>query len=172
MGSLSALMAIGLFDVQGGAATEPRWEITTPVFDRIKIHLDSRYYSGDTFTIEVQGDPSEDIYIQSATLNGEPLDRYWITHEEITSGGTLTLEVGLEPNKQWGVQSSSSSSTPQSDSVESAPLPPGPVETWGGHCCGDGEGGPHRVGAAPLLLVQTRSNIRVEPCADCRRPHG
>lgn len=121
MGSLGALMAIGLFDVQGGAATEPRWEITTPVFDRITIHLDSRYYSGDTFTIEVQGNPSDDIYIQSATLNGEPLDRYWISHEEITSGGTLTLEVGPEPNKGWGVQSSSSLSTPQSDSIKSAP---------------------------------------------------
>lgn len=109
MGALGVLMSIGLFDVQGGAAVEPRWEITTPVFDKVTIQLDSNYYSGNKFTIDVKGNPTEDVFIQSAKLNGKPLDRYWITHKEIVDGGKLTLEVGPEPNKEWGIKGDSSS---------------------------------------------------------------
>jgi len=42
------------------------------------------------------------IYIQSATLNGKPFTRTWITHQEITRGGTLIFEMGAKPNKEWG----------------------------------------------------------------------
>ena len=41
------------------------------------------------------------MYIQSAELNGEPLNRAWLSHEEITAGGELTLHMGPEPNKEW-----------------------------------------------------------------------
>ena len=102
MGALGVLMAIGLFDLQGGADVDPQWEITTPVFDRVTIQLDPEYYSGGSFTIETRGNPSKNIYIQSASLNGKPIDRYWISHEEITKGGNLILEVGPESNKKWG----------------------------------------------------------------------
>lgn len=54
MGALGVLMAIGLFDVQGGASVDPRYEITSPIFDRITIQLDERYYPGKKFVIEVK----------------------------------------------------------------------------------------------------------------------
>jgi putative alpha-1,2-mannosidase len=41
-------------------------------------------------------------YIQKAELNGEPLDTPFITHDQVVSGGTLLLELGPKPNKQWG----------------------------------------------------------------------
>ncbi|MDZ7690771.1 MAG: glycoside hydrolase family 92 protein [Balneolaceae bacterium] len=93
----------------GGAAVDPKWEITTPVFEEVNIHLDSKYYPGETFTIKVNGNPTENVYIQSAKLNGQPLNRYWISHEDIVKGGTLFLEVGPKPNKDWGVGSDSHS---------------------------------------------------------------
>jgi putative alpha-1,2-mannosidase len=43
-----------------------------------------------------------DIYVQSVTLNGKPLERPWITHAEIVDGGVLQFRLGPEPNKQWG----------------------------------------------------------------------
>ena len=43
------------------------------------------------------------MYIQSATLNGFPLDRYWFDHADLVKGGTLELDLGPEPNKSWGV---------------------------------------------------------------------
>ena len=45
---------------------------------------------------------AQNIYIQSATLNGQPLTRSWITHAEITAGGELDFVMGPEPNKSWG----------------------------------------------------------------------
>ena len=48
MGGLGVLMAMGLFDVTGGAGTEPRYEITSPLFDRVTVTLDPRYYPGRT----------------------------------------------------------------------------------------------------------------------------
>ena len=38
----------------------------------------------------------------AATLNGKPLNRPWFYHRELAAGGTLVLELGPEPNKQWG----------------------------------------------------------------------
>ena len=47
-------------------------------------------------------DESDNIYIQSATLNGEPLDRSWFPAKQLLNGGTLSLQMGPEPNKEWG----------------------------------------------------------------------
>ncbi len=49
------------------------------------------------FTIIARNNSDENIYIQSVKLNGSPLDRYWITHNEVVNGGTLELEMGKEP---------------------------------------------------------------------------
>jgi predicted alpha-1,2-mannosidase len=104
MGGLGALMAIGLFDIQGGASVEPRYEITSPLFDRTVIQLDRRYYPGSTFTILTRDNRPGNVYIQSAKLNGKPIEgRFWITHREFAAGGVLEIELGPEPNKNWGV---------------------------------------------------------------------
>jgi putative alpha-1,2-mannosidase len=102
MGALNALMAMGLFSVNGGCSVEPFYEITSPVFDRIAVHLDPRYYEGEQFVIEVARGSELDAYIQSARLNGEPLERPWFYHRELAKGGTLELVLGPEPNKEWG----------------------------------------------------------------------
>jgi predicted alpha-1,2-mannosidase len=107
LGGLGVLMAIGLFDLQGGASTEPRYEITSPLFDRVTIQLDPRYYPGRTFTILTRGVGPGNLYIQSACLNGKPVTgRFWITHAELVAGGELEIELGPQPNKEWGVSPS------------------------------------------------------------------
>lgn len=103
MGGVSALMAIGLFSIDGNVTSTPVYEITSPIFDEIKIKLDQEYYSGGTFRIKTYDNSNEHMYIQKARLNGEVLDRFWITHDELISGGELELWLGPEPNKQWGL---------------------------------------------------------------------
>jgi putative alpha-1,2-mannosidase len=102
MGALNALMAMGLFSVNGGGSLEPFYELTSPVFERIVVHLDPEYYQGERFTIEVERTSPEDVYIQSARLNGEALRRPWFYHRELVQGGTLELVLGPEPNRAWG----------------------------------------------------------------------
>lgn len=103
MGGVSALMSLGLFSVQGTAALNPVYEITSPVFDEITIKLDPKYYSGKTFTIKTYNNSAENCYIQRAKLNGKSLNKFWFYHKDFVKGGNLDLWLGNKPNKNWGV---------------------------------------------------------------------
>ena len=102
MGAWYVMSAIGLFEMRGGAAAKPVYEIGSPIFKRATIHLDDRYYPGGTFVIEAKNNSRENRYIQSATLDGKPLNQPWFYHHQLTDGGALVLEMGPKPNKKWG----------------------------------------------------------------------
>lgn len=104
MGALGVLMAIGLFEVDGGCAEKPFYEITSPLFDKVTIHLDNRYYSGKTFQIITKGNSTDNMYIQNASLNGKKWNKCWLYHEDFIKGGALELKLGAKPNKKWGVE--------------------------------------------------------------------
>ncbi len=94
VGQMSAwyvLAAIGIHPICPG---DNKYEITSPVFNRINLYLDDMYYSGHTFTIIAHNNSKENVYIKTVKLNGKKLDRFWITHEEIVQGGVLELEMG------------------------------------------------------------------------------
>jgi predicted alpha-1,2-mannosidase len=99
-GQMSAwyiLSALGFYEVTPGI---PRYAIGTPLFPDAKIHLPN----GRVFHIIARRASAQDIYIQSATLNGKPLRRFWLTHAEIISGGTLVFHMSSEPNPSWPAQ--------------------------------------------------------------------
>lgn len=103
VGQMSAwyvLASIGLYQVCPG---DLRFEISSPVFDEITIRLDDKYASGNSFTIKAIHNSVENIYVQSATLNGEPLQRCYLNYEEIISGGILEVVMGPNPNQNWGI---------------------------------------------------------------------
>ena len=64
--------------------------------------LDPKVYKGGKFSVIARHNSPQNLFIQSATLNGKPLSRTWITHEQIVAGGTLVLEMGAAPNRAWG----------------------------------------------------------------------
>lgn len=84
MSAWFALSALGFYQVEPAGA---RYWFGAPLFERAEIPV-----AGGTFTIEAPGAATKS-YIKSATLNGRPLDRPYITHSEITAGGTLRLEM-------------------------------------------------------------------------------
>lgn len=102
MGAWFVMSAIGLFEMDGGASVRPFYEIGTPKFEKITIRLDPQYYKGGKFTIEAKNVSEENIYIQSATLNGKSLSRPWFYHDELVKGGSLVLKMGPKPNQKWG----------------------------------------------------------------------
>ena len=89
------LSAMGFFPVD--PATE-NYAIGSPIFDEVTLHLGN----GKEFVVEANNNSATNIYIQSATLNGRPLDRPWFTHTQIANGGKLVLNMGPEPNQSWG----------------------------------------------------------------------
>lgn len=102
MGAWFVMSAMGLFEMTGGGDVKPIYEIGSPLFDKITIHLDDNYYSGNDFVIEVKSNSKENIYIQKAYLNGKKLNKPWFSHSELAKGGTLKLVMGPKPNKKWG----------------------------------------------------------------------
>jgi putative alpha-1,2-mannosidase len=94
MGAWNVLAAIGLFSLDGAASNPPRYMITAPIFDRVTIHLDRKYFPGQTFVIETRSNaPGAVRYIASATFNGEPLRSLDLSHLTITGGGKLVLDM-------------------------------------------------------------------------------
>lgn len=105
IGGWYVLAGMGLFDVQGGAGSIPTMQLGSPLFSKIIIRLDPQYYQGKSLEIEVAGDPAKDSYIQSASLNGEPLNECWIRWNTlVTRGGKLEMVLGEKPNEKWGVK--------------------------------------------------------------------
>ena len=91
--------ALGLYPVNPVSGV---YLIGSPTIDKATIHLDPKHFKGPAFTVEALDNSPKNIYIQSAKLNGAPLDHCWITHAELTHGGTLQLQMGDRPNLKWG----------------------------------------------------------------------
>lgn len=102
MGSLNVLMKTGLFQMTGGCEADPRYEIASPIFNRITFALNPKYYKAKTFVIEARHNSAANKYVQSATLNGKPLNRFYFRQSDINKGSTLILNMGAEPDKSWG----------------------------------------------------------------------
>ncbi|KRC58628.1 hypothetical protein ASE14_18945 [Agromyces sp. Root81] len=86
--------AIGLYPVMAGGDS---FQITTPIFDRTTMH----YPGGKDFVVEAPGVSTTNHFIQSATLNGQPLNRTWLTAAEMNAGGVLHFTMGSSPSS-WG----------------------------------------------------------------------
>jgi predicted alpha-1,2-mannosidase len=96
-GQMSAwyvMSALGFYPVTPGM---PIYQIGSPLFDDATIQLDS----GRRFRIRAEGASAGKRYIQSATLNGVPLNRYWINHAEIVAGGELIFVMSSRPTTSW-----------------------------------------------------------------------
>jgi len=101
MSAWYALGAIGMYQVCPG---NPLYQLTSPIFEKISIKLDQDIYRGKKFVIKAENLSKENFYIQSAMFNGKPLNRSWLRHEEIVSGGELVFVMGPSPNKNWGTE--------------------------------------------------------------------
>lgn len=101
MASWFLMCAMGLYQTDGGCRADPIYEIASPLYPKTIIHLSKKYYGGRAFTIEAHNVSPENIFIQSATFNGKPLNQWWIRQKDVIKGGNLVLNLGPEPNKDW-----------------------------------------------------------------------
>jgi predicted alpha-1,2-mannosidase len=91
--------ALGIYPVNPSSDV---FAIGSPVVSKAVVHLDRDRYKGRKFTVIADGNSAQNIYIQSATLNGQALTRPWITRDDLVSGATLHFVMGPQPNPQWG----------------------------------------------------------------------
>jgi predicted alpha-1,2-mannosidase len=100
VGQMSAWYVLAASGIHPVCPGETRYELTSPLFDRIVWNLPN----GKTFTVNAANNSPENIYIQSATLNGQDYTHCFIDHADIVNGGTLNLVMGNSPNTKWGVE--------------------------------------------------------------------
>ena len=87
--------AMGLFPAIPG---EQYYFIGSPIFPEIEISLEN----GNNFIIIANNVSEDNFYIKNAKLNGKPINKVWISHSDIASGGVLELEMDSIPNYTWG----------------------------------------------------------------------
>jgi len=96
-GQLSAwylFSAMGFYPVN---PAEGVYVIGAPLVEKATIELGGQR----TFAIEAPDLSPVNRYVTGATLNGKPLGRCWISHADISAGGTLRFTVGADPNTAW-----------------------------------------------------------------------
>ncbi len=92
MSSWYAWNCIGLCPLAG----QEIYLIGSPVFDRVSFPV-----RGNTFRVITRNNSLNNIYVQSALLNGESHDKPFIEFEDLERGGELILEMGDIPS-EWG----------------------------------------------------------------------
>ena len=117
-GQMSAwyiMSALGFYPVTPGLDI---YAIGSPLFDRATIHLEN----GNKFIVQANNNSPQNVYIQSATLNGVPYFKSYISHEEIMNSGEMIFEMGPEPNKTWGAKENERPYTDNGDKVTRIPF--------------------------------------------------
>ncbi|WCT75248.1 GH92 family glycosyl hydrolase [Sphingomonas naphthae] len=97
LGQMSAWLvftALGFYPVTPGSL---EYAIGRPFVDRASLTLPN----GKRFTIVAEGLGEARPYVGAVTLNGRPLPRSVIRHEEIMAGGELRFTMAATPNKSW-----------------------------------------------------------------------
>ena len=87
--------ALGFYPV---TPTVGQYAIGSPLFRRVTLTMPG----GRKLLVEAENNGADNVYIQSATLNGKPWNKPWLPREELQKGGTLRFVMGPTPNKSWG----------------------------------------------------------------------
>ena len=92
MSSWYVLSSMGFYPVNPATGV---FTIGAPLWERANIYL----HNNREFVVVATGNTYEKKYVESVTLNGKPLERPWITHQEIMNGGVLRFTMTETPNK-------------------------------------------------------------------------
>jgi len=86
--------ALGFYPV---APATGEYAIGSPLFRTVTLTMPN----GKPLTIEAQNNSAANVYVQSVTLNGQPVTKAYLTHKALSEGGTLRFVMGPKPNKAW-----------------------------------------------------------------------
>ncbi|MFK8010024.1 MAG: GH92 family glycosyl hydrolase [Saprospiraceae bacterium] len=66
----------------------------SPLFEKVEIPVKNN----NTFTLIARNASAENKYIKSVKWNGADYDKFYISHEDLMSGGMLEMEMSNQPN--------------------------------------------------------------------------
>jgi putative alpha-1,2-mannosidase len=93
-GAMSGWFVLAACGIYPASIGHPIYYLSVPFFEEMII----RQGKGLRITVKNFGD--KNVYIQKVQLNGQELNRNWISHKELMEGGVLQLTASDTPNKQ------------------------------------------------------------------------
>jgi len=88
-GTMSAWLVFSMMGIYPISPAEPIYTITSPVFDKITIQLNSRYYKNKQLVIEKEGHGK----INKIQINGTTKKSYFISHKALVEGNNLKIKL-------------------------------------------------------------------------------
>ncbi|WP_285559617.1 GH92 family glycosyl hydrolase [Actinoplanes regularis] len=96
-GQMSAWYVFGTLGFYPARMGSTDYTIGAPLHPKATVTLEN----GRTFTISAPGVSDTNRYVQSVKLNGVAYSRNYLTHADLTTGGTLEFVMGPNPSS-WG----------------------------------------------------------------------
>ena len=96
-GTMSAWLMYGMMGFYPITPGNPVYTLSSPIFDKVTIHLDPKYYDNDKIVIETVNNSPDNIYIQRMELGGRNLRNYTISHQDLIEKGHLKIFLGDSP---------------------------------------------------------------------------
>ena len=97
------MSAWGVFSAMGFYPATPAsgyYVLGLPRFERTRLTFEN----GKQFEVVANNLSEKNYYVQSVKLNGKPLERSYITFEEVHNGGTLEFTMTDQPNSIWATR--------------------------------------------------------------------
>ena len=92
-GTMSAWAIFSMIGMYPDCPGEPYYTLTTPVFDKVTLHLDKKYYPEGDIVIEANRTKAGQNLIGSMQLGGKKLNNYRISHNDLIKGRHLVFNL-------------------------------------------------------------------------------
>jgi putative alpha-1,2-mannosidase len=100
LGQMSAWLVFTSLGFYPVAPSSNEYVIGRPFVDRATLHLPT----GKTLTVVAENLSDANSYVRSVTLNGKPLARMFVRHEELMAGGELRFVMSAKAEAVWSMQ--------------------------------------------------------------------
>ncbi|GAB3926068.1 GH92 family glycosyl hydrolase [Mucilaginibacter myungsuensis] len=101
LGAWYVISSLGLFDVKGLTDSKPSLGLGSPLFNKVTIKLNPKYYKGKQFVIEAKKGSTTNSYVKKFTLNGRVLHAPFMSFADLTKGGKLILDMSATPTDKY-----------------------------------------------------------------------
>ena len=91
-GTMSAWAVFSMMGIYPDCPGSPYYTVTSPVFDKVTLHLDSRYYPDGDITITADRSNATGKYIKSVSLGGKKLNSFRISHKDLIKNKKLIMK--------------------------------------------------------------------------------
>ncbi|MBE6264803.1 MAG: glycoside hydrolase family 92 protein [Prevotella sp.] len=91
-GTMSAWAVFSMMGIYPDCPGSPYYTVTSPVFDKVTLHLDKRYYPDGDITITADRSNATGKYIKSVSLGGKKLNSFRISHKDLIKNKNLIMK--------------------------------------------------------------------------------